>query len=178
MTIEQYFAKMEGLEYQVQFVAAGFQSLLRMFSYEPTIRALIADLRNQPSWLSEIRSRIKYLLTKFWTDIPEAYDETIAAYLYCLSKVDAPTAYRASADVLKTERKNADLWWAFWLAQHLIKQQIANSVNTQSQSTQDTSFHITTTSFTQDWHSPEPPSQYQVVIDQSIPKLQVELKVA
>ncbi|MDE2855263.1 MAG: hypothetical protein OXN88_13910 [Chloroflexota bacterium] len=115
MKQNEYFEEMETIEFQVQFsVLSGFQSLLRAYSRDPTVMRLIADLLDDQGQTHKICERITYLIN---VADPRYFDESIAAYLFCLSKVDLPMAHEASERILKT----GGLWWSVQLALYVIK---------------------------------------------------------
>ena len=65
--------------------------------------------------IKAVHRRIKYLLPKAATATELSYDESIAAYLFCLSRVDLAVARDASHLVLMT----GGLWWSVQLALHI-----------------------------------------------------------
>ena len=116
MTQHKYFEKMESLEFQVQFsVLSGFQSLLRAYSHDPTVKNMLAEMDEDPGQTQQINDRITYLLR---VADPRYFDESIAAYLFCIWKTDPPIAHKASERVLAT----GGLWWSVRLALHIIKE--------------------------------------------------------
>ena len=116
MTLSAYFEEMETLSFQTQFsVISGLEVLRLAFSYDSTIKNLIADLNGNPVLTQEILARIKYLLPKAATTTELSYDESIAAYLFCLSRVDLAVALDASNLILMT----GGLWWSVQLALHI-----------------------------------------------------------
>ena len=116
MTLSAYFEEMETLPFQTQFsVISGLEVLRLAFSYDSTIKNLIAELNGNHSLTQGICERIKYLLPKAATATELSYDESIAAYLFCLSRVDLAAARDASNLVLMT----GGLWWSVQLALHI-----------------------------------------------------------
>ena len=116
MTLSAYFEEMETLSFQTQFsVMSGLEVLRLAFSYDSTIKNLIAELNGNHSLIQEIFARIKYLLPKAATTTELSYDESIAAYLFCLSRVDLAAARDASNLILMT----GGLWWSVQLALHI-----------------------------------------------------------
>ena len=129
MTLSAYFEEMETLSFQTQFsVISGLEVLRLAFSYDSTIKNLIAELNGNHSLIQEIFARIKYLLPKAATTTELSYDESIAAYLFCLSRVDLAAARDASNLVLMT----GGLWWSVQLALHIkdYVNQITDSITT------------------------------------------------
>lgn len=113
MRLSAYFEEMETLSFQTQFsVISGFGLLRVAFSHNPTVKNLIAELHDDSSLTQEIYKRISRLLTSAATETEVSYDESIAAYLFCLSRVDLAAALDASNLVLKT----GSLWWSVQLA--------------------------------------------------------------
>ena len=120
MTLRAYFEEMETLSFQTQFsVISGFEALRLAFSYDSTIKNLIVALNDSPGQTQEIYERIKYLLPKAATETELSYDETIAAYLFCLSRADPAAALDASKLVLMT----GSLWWSVQLALYVKDQE-------------------------------------------------------
>ena len=116
MTLSTYFEEMETLSFQTQFsVISGLEVLRLALSYDSTIKNLITELNGNPVLTQEIFARIKYLLPKAAATTELSYDESIAAYLFCLSRVDLATALDASNLVLMT----GGLWWSVQLALHI-----------------------------------------------------------
>ena len=115
MKHNEYFEEMETIEFQVQFsVLSGFQSLLRAFSRDSTVMRLIAKLLDDQGQTHEIYERITYLLS---VADPRYFDESIAAYLFCLWEADHPIAHKVSERILET----GGLWWSVQLALHVIE---------------------------------------------------------
>lgn len=116
MTLSAYFEEMETLSFQTQFsVISGLEVLRLAFSYDSTIKNLIAELNGSPVLIQGIFARIRYLLPKAAITTELSYDESIAAYLFCLSQVDLAAALDASNLVLMT----GGLWWSVQLALHI-----------------------------------------------------------
>lgn len=115
MSIAKDFETIESLEFIVQFsVLSGFNLLLRALADDATVEALRLKLNGQPDACQLVSNRINQVLKK--SDV-ELYDESIAAYLFCLSKVDLPIAHKASKRILEA----GGLLWAVQLALHIIK---------------------------------------------------------
>lgn len=115
MSIAKDFETIESLAFIVQFsVLSGFNSLRRALASDATVEALRSKLIGEPDSCQSVARRISQVLKK--SDV-ELYDESIAAYLYCLSRVDRAVAQKASEEVLET----GGLWWAVQLALHVIE---------------------------------------------------------
>ena len=115
MSLAKDFETIESLEFIVQFsVLSGFNSLRRALANDATVEALRSKLSGQPDACQSVADRISHVLTK--SDV-ELYDESIAAYLFCLSKVDLSVAHKASERILET----GGLWWSVQLALHVSK---------------------------------------------------------
>ena len=116
MSVAKDFETIESLPFIVQFsVLSGFNSLLQAFAYDATLKALRLTLGDQPDARQAVSDRINQVLTR--QDV-ELYDESIAAYLFCVWKTDPPTAHKASERVLAT----GGLWWSVRLSLHIIKE--------------------------------------------------------
>ena len=116
MSFAKDFKTIESLDFIVQFsVLSGFTLLLRAFANDATVEALRSKMSAQPDACQSVANRINQVLTK--SDV-ELYDESIAAYLFCLWKADLPIAHKASERILET----GGLWWAVQLALHIIKE--------------------------------------------------------
>ncbi len=116
MTLDKFFCKMDSLEFQVQFsVLSGFSSVRRAFARDETVKYMIKALRDdKPKKTRAVYEHIRYLLNK---SDSQMFDESIAAYLYCLQQVDYVLAEKASKLVLK----KGGVWWSIHLALHTIK---------------------------------------------------------
>jgi len=113
MALSNYFAEIETLEFQVQFsVISGFEILQLAMSQDPTLSKLISEMNKKTDLQAAAFDRIKLLLGKVATETQLSYDESIAAYLFCLSKVNLATAYRASWRI----REHGGLLWSVQLA--------------------------------------------------------------
>ena len=118
METHKYFDTIESLEFQVQFsILSGFRSVREAMSEDKTLTQLIKHLDSQPRRVGEIQTRIDHLLDRIesFTDI--SIDESIAAYLFCLQRVDPFAALDASNRILET----GGLWWSVQLALHVIE---------------------------------------------------------
>lgn len=119
MPLDKYFRQIETLEFQAQYSIYSSFSLVRMaMSEDDVLKQLIAELAYDDPERNNIKAvhrRIKYLLPKAATETRLSYDESIAAYLFCLSRVDLAAALDASNLVLMT----GGLWWSVQLALHI-----------------------------------------------------------
>ena len=114
MSIANVFETIESMEFIVQFsVLSGLNSLRRALSSDATVEALHSKLSDQSDACQLVANRISHILTK--SDV-ELYDESIAAYLICLSRADRALAQKASEEILET----GGLWWSVQLAHHII----------------------------------------------------------
>ena len=128
MTLNSYFEEIETLEFQIQFsVYSGIDGVRRALARHETVKGLIAELFAQPMLANKVMGRILYLVPKasFITDL--SLDESIAAYLYCLQRVEPLLALRAS----KSIRMTGSLLWSCWLASQIMELaiQIKQSIN-------------------------------------------------
>ena len=120
MTLNGYFEEIESLEFQIQFsVLSGLNSLVYAMSEYPTLQNLIAELEGSPSHIEAVYERIKSLLPKIATETRVSYDESIAAYLFCLSKVDEDKAWLVCRHILRTKGTR----WSRRLALRLVDPQ-------------------------------------------------------
>ena len=118
MSLDKYFRQIETLEFQAQYSIYSSFSLVRMaMSEDDVLKQLIEELAHDDprSHIKAVHRRIKYLLPKAATTTELSYDESIAAYLFCLSQVDLAAARDASNLVLMT----GGLWWSVQLALHI-----------------------------------------------------------
>lgn len=115
MLLAKDFETIESLEFIVQFsILSGFNSLRRALASDATVEALHSKLSGQPDACQSVAKRISQVLTK---SNVELYDESIAAYLFCLSHADRALAQKASEEILEI----GGLWWSVQLALHIIK---------------------------------------------------------
>ncbi|MCE2473906.1 MAG: hypothetical protein J4G18_18805 [Anaerolineae bacterium] len=115
MKLAKDFESIESLEFMVQFsVLSSFNSLRQAFAIDATVEALRSKLRGQPGACQSVAGRISQVLGK--SDV-ELYDESIAAYLYCLSHEDRALAQKASEEILES----GGLWWSVQLARRVIE---------------------------------------------------------
>lgn len=115
MKLAKDFESIESLEFIVQFsVLSSFNSLRQAFAIDATVEALRSKLRGQPGACQSVAGRISQVLGK--SDV-ELYDESIAAYLFCLSHEDRALAQKASEEILES----GGLWWSVKLARRVIE---------------------------------------------------------
>ena len=119
MSLDSYFKEIETIEFQVQYsVLSGFRSVLDAMSDDSIMRQLCTDLQRSPDNCLDVLQRISRLLREYEFGISMPIDESIAAYLYCLWKVDPATALEASRSILEAGGQ----WWSVQLALHILKQ--------------------------------------------------------
>ena len=119
MSLVSYFKEIETIEFQVQYsVLSGFRSVLDAMSDDNIMHQLCADLQRSPDNCKDVLQRISRLLQEYEFGISMPIDESIAAYLYCLWKVDPATALEASRIILEAGGQ----WWSVQLALHILKQ--------------------------------------------------------
>ena len=113
MTLLKLLDDMETQAYQTQFsVLSGFKSLLRAFSRDRHVKLLIEEALNDRRHTMTVSQSIERLLA---VEDPRYYDESIAAYLYCLSEVDPAMALKASEGILSA----GGVDWSMRLALHI-----------------------------------------------------------
>lgn len=133
MSLDKCFNQIETLEFQAQYSIYSSFSLMHMeMSEDNTLKQLIAELVNDSEKVKVkiVCRRIGHLLDKSKTNTEVSYDETIAAYLFCLSRVDLAAALDASDLVLGT----GSLWWSVQLALYVrnYTKQITDSITASS----------------------------------------------
>ena len=69
-------------------------------------------------YIRDVAERIELLLQEYDIDGDMPIDESVAAYLYCLWKVDPASALEASKIVLDAGGQ----WWSVQLALHILRQ--------------------------------------------------------
>jgi len=117
MSLAKDFETIESLEFIVQFsVLSGFSSLLRAFAQDETLEGLRSKLSAQPDACQSVANHINQVLTK--SDV-ELYDESVAAYLFCLSQANQALAMKASEEILEIGR----LWWSVQLAMRIVREE-------------------------------------------------------
>ena len=116
MSPNEYFEEIESLEFQIQFSVVGGLKILQMaMDQHPTLVKLRSAIKGIAGLDEEVYRRILHLLSKVDRELQLSYDESIAAYLFCLSKEKPFTAYRASWSILD----HGGLWWSVQLAHFL-----------------------------------------------------------
>ena len=117
MLLETYSNEIESLEFQIQFSVVGGLKILQMaMDRHPTLISLRSAISDNARLEEEVFGRILFLLSKVDSEAQLSYDESIAAYLFCLSAEKPFTAYRASWSILD----HGGLWWSVQLA-NLVK---------------------------------------------------------
>ena len=129
MSLCKYFEEIESLRFQVQFsVVGGLKILLWVMERNPTLVALRSAISGNDTFSEEVFERIVFLLGKVDSEELLSYDESIAAYLFCLSRENTLTAYRASWRIINF----GGLWWSVRLAHHVkdTVREIFDSIDT------------------------------------------------
>lgn len=125
----KYVKEIESLRFQIQFsVVGGIEILQLAMERHPTLVALRSEISRSAESADAVFERIVLLLGRVATEIQLSYDESIAAYLFCLSKENPVMAYRASWRILD----HGGLWWSVQLAHHVAEtsRQILESIDT------------------------------------------------
>ena len=121
MQLDSVFQEIETIEYQVRYsIFSGFNLVLSTMSEDQLLRQLI-DVLGQDGgkqYTSDVAGRIEHLLQEYEFGVGTPIDESIAAYLYCLWKVDPATALEACKVVLEAGGQ----WWSVQLALHILKE--------------------------------------------------------
>ncbi len=120
MPMDKYFSEIETIEFQVQYsIFSGFNLVLSAMSEDTTLAQLIGEMVDDEGQnkVAALYERIEYLLGNCMMDTEMSYDESVAAYLYCLTKADFSIAEKASQRILET----GGLWWSVQLALHVIE---------------------------------------------------------
>ena len=120
MPMDKYFSEIETIGFQVQYsIFSGFNLVLSAMSEDTILAQLIGELVDDEGQNKVVAlfERIEYLLGNCMIDTEMSYDESVAAYLYCLTKADISTAEKASQRILET----GGLWWSVQLALHVIE---------------------------------------------------------
>ena len=121
MSLTRFFQEIETIEFQVQYsIFSGFNLVLSAMSDDDLLRQLIRVLgqAGDKPYIKDVAARIQLLHQEYEFGISMPIDESIAAYLYCLSKVDPATALEASRSILEAGGQ----WWSVQLALHILKQ--------------------------------------------------------
>ena len=117
MPLDKYFDEIESLGFQIQFsVVGGLKILQSSMAQHSTLVRLISEMVADPARSKAVHDRIARLLAKVDTETQLSYDESIAAYLFCLSKVDLMIAEQASLSILE----HGGLWWSVQLAKFIV----------------------------------------------------------
>lgn len=120
MSLDRFFQEIETIEFQVQYsIFSGFNLVLSAMSEDELLRQLM-DLLVQgddKQHVRDVAERIELLLQEYELGVSMPIDESIAAYLYCLWKVDPATALEASKIVLDAGGQ----WWSVQLALHILQ---------------------------------------------------------
>ena len=118
MSPNEYFEEIESLEFRIQFSVVGGLKILQMaLDRHPTLVALRSEVASDEDTADAVFRRMLQLLGKVETESKLSYDESIAAYLFCLFKEKPISACRASKRILET----GGLWWSVQLALHVIE---------------------------------------------------------
>lgn len=119
MSLNRYFNEIESLQFQIQFSVVGGLKILQLaMGQHATLRDLISVLETDRRAAKRVFQRIRLLLEKVETETELSYDESIAAYLFCLWKTDPATARDASKSILEAGGQ----WWSIQLALHILQQ--------------------------------------------------------
>ena len=103
----------ESLEFQNQYVVvAGLKVLLLAMARDETLIKLMDELKADVEARKAVLGRIEHLLG---IEDAREYDESIAAYLYCLAEADLASAIRASEQILAA----GGVFWSMRLALHI-----------------------------------------------------------
>ena len=131
MKLDDYFAEIESLAFQIQFsVLSGLSVVEFALSRDKTVDSLLALLKQKSELAESIYCRIRYLLPRASEETKLSYDESIVAYLYCLNKTDLLFAYRASILIWDAD----GLLWSRWLAFRIMQfvQEVEESIDVSS----------------------------------------------
>ncbi len=113
MELHEYFDTIESLEFQVQFsILSGFRSVRDAMAEDKILIQLIKHLDSQPSEVRALQLRIDHLLQQSESVIDISVDESIAAYMFCLMRVDLAAACDAAERILDA----GSLWWSVQIA--------------------------------------------------------------
>ena len=78
----------------------------------------VLDQAGDKPYIKDVAARMQLSHQEYQFGISMPTVESIAAYLYCLSKVDPATALEASRFILEAGGQ----WWSVQLALHILKQ--------------------------------------------------------
>ena len=121
MSLDRFFREIETIEFQVQYsICSGFNLVLSAMSEDELLRQLMDVLAQDDGkqYINDVAGRIEGLLQKYELGVGMPIDESVAAYLYCLWKVDPATALEASRSVLEAGGQ----WCSVQLALHILEQ--------------------------------------------------------
>lgn len=120
MSLNEYFREIESLQFQIQFSVVGGLNILQLaMERSQTLLDLRLAIVEDAKLAQKIHERITLLLSKVETETQLSYDESIAAYLFCLFK-ESPAAAKAASQIIL---KYGGLWWSVQLA-HCVQQQM------------------------------------------------------
>ncbi|MCY4071749.1 MAG: hypothetical protein OXG60_10650 [Chloroflexi bacterium] len=131
MSLCKYVKEIESLRFQIQFSVVGGMEILQLaMEQQPTLVALRSEISKNAQSADAVFERIVVLLTKVETETQLSYDESIAAYLFCLFKEKPISAYRASWRIIE----HGGLWWSVQLAHHVKDciRELVQSIDTSS----------------------------------------------
>ncbi len=118
MLPNEHFEEIESLEFRIQFSVVGGLKILQIaMDRHQTLLALRSEVARDEDSANAVFRRILLLLGKVEAESKLSFDESIAAYLFCLLKEKPIIAYRASKRILET----GGLWWSVQLALHVIE---------------------------------------------------------
>ena len=140
MSLCKFVKEIESLEFQIQFsVVGGIEILQLAMERHPTLIALRSEISKRSELADNIIQRIVLLLGKVETETQLSYDESIAAYLYCLFKESPISAYTVSFPVLDY----GGLCWSVQLAHkvHEYVRDLIDSVDSSSGIRKGTEYH-------------------------------------
>ena len=116
MPLDEKMKEIESLAFQIQFsVVGGLRVLQLAMERHPALDGVRASIAGDDRLAAALVERIKHLLNLAETETQLSYDESIAAYLFCLSRERPRLANEASAIILEA----GALWWSVQLASHV-----------------------------------------------------------
>ncbi len=119
MSHNKHFREIESLQFQIQFsVVGGFNILQLAMERSQTLLELRLAIAEDAKLARKIHERIALLLSKVETETQLSYDESIAAYLFCLFK-ESPAAAKAASKIIL---EHGGLWWSVQLAVYVRQQ--------------------------------------------------------
>lgn len=138
MLLQRYSSEIESLAFQIQYSVVGGLKILQMaMDRHPTLNSLRLAISDNTIPEEEVFERILFLLGKVDTETKLSYDESVAAYLFCLLKEKPFTAYRASWSILD----HGGLWWSIQLA-HFITQYNGEIIENFDYSTESADYDV------------------------------------